>query len=358
MHFFDYQLPEHLIAQHPAAERDAAKLLVVRREPHSVHHHIFRDLPDLLSPGDLVVLNDTRVLPARLVGRRESTGGKWEGLFLRVAENGLWEMLAQTRSYPEVGAVFVTDTNLRLVLRGRTDDRHWLMQPQESGTPPELLTRCGHIPLPPYIRKGREEDADRERYQTVYANAAASGSVAAPTAGLHFTPAVFEKLAARGIGTARVTLHVGLGTFAPVKVDDPTKHVIHREWCEVKPDAVEAIRATKAKGGRVVAVGTTTTRTLESAAVLPSPRWGEGGGASPPGEGLLRPFCGETGLFIHAPFEFRVVDALVTNFHLPRTTLLLLVGAFAGSELLRNAYAEAIAREYRFFSYGDAMLVL
>jgi S-adenosylmethionine:tRNA ribosyltransferase-isomerase len=352
MPFFDYHLPEHLIAQHPAAERDAARLLVVRRArseggtpcgfppPPAISHYTFRDLPDLLNANDLVVLNDTRVLPARLVGRRESTGGKWEGLFLRTTESGLWEMLAQTRGYPEIGTAFVTDTNLRLVLRGRTDDRHWLMEPQESGTPPELLSRYGHVPLPPYIRKGREEAADRERYQTVYASA--SGSVAAPTAGLHFTPAVFERLSAKGIGTARVTLHVGLGTFAPVKVADPTKHVIHREWCEVKSEVAEAIRATKAKGGRVVAVGTTTTRTLESAARPDA----------------LRPFCGETGLFIHEPFEFRAVDVLVTNFHLPRTTLLLLVGAFAGSELLRAAYAEAVANEYRFFSYGDAMLVL
>jgi S-adenosylmethionine:tRNA ribosyltransferase-isomerase len=345
MHFFDYYLPEHLIAQHPAAERDAARLLVVRRDTRSLEHRVFRDLPDLLAPGDLVVLNDTRVLPARLVGRRESTGGKWEGLFLRTTDRGLWEMLAQTRGYPEIGTAFLTDTNLRLVLRGRTDDRHWLMEPQESGTPPELLARYGHIPLPPYIRKGREEAADRERYQTVYANAA--GSVAAPTAGLHFTPAVFDRLAARGIGTARVTLHVGLGTFAPVKEADPTRHVIHREWCEVTPAAADAIRAAKARGGRVVAIGTTTTRTLESAASLTSPR-----------EGEVKAFCGETGLFIHEPFEFRVVDALVTNFHLPRTTLLLLVGAFAGSELMRAAYAEAVAREYRFFSYGDAMLVL
>ncbi len=418
MPFFDYHLPEGLIAQHPAAERDAARLLVVRRATRALEHRTFRDLPDLLSPGDLVVLNDTRVLPARVVGRRESTGGKWEGLFLRVADGGLWEMLAQTRGYPEPGTAFITDTNLRLVLRGRTEDRHWLMEVAEAGTPPDLLARYGHIPLPPYIRKGREEAADRERYQTVYANAA--GSVAAPTAGLHFTPAVFERLAARGIGTARVTLHVGLGTFAPVKEDDPTKHVIHREWCEVTQEAVDAIRAAKARGGRVVAVGTTTTRTLESAArvrFLTSPPEGEVGGASPPGGGeastvarnasqhewrdrpssaeshaglslparlstsptpggcaadlplrgggqekaasdTLRPFCGETGLFIHAPFAFRAVDALVTNFHLPRTTLLLLVGALAGDELLQRAYAEAVAREYRFFSYGDAMLVL
>jgi S-adenosylmethionine:tRNA ribosyltransferase-isomerase len=381
MPFFDYHLPEHLIAQHPAAERDAAKLLVVRRNAQSLEHHVFRDLPELLAPGDLVVLNDTKVLPARLVGRRAETGGKWEGLFLRTTESGLWEMLAQTRGYPAIGTTFITDTNLQLVLRGRTADRHWLMEPQAAGNPPELLSQYGHIPLPPYIRKGREESSDRDRYQTVYANASAGGSVAAPTAGLHFTPAVFDRLAAKGIGTARVTLHVGLGTFAPVKEADPTKHVIHREWCEVKPEAVEAIRATKAKGGRVVAIGTTTTRTLESAArglsggsLSPRATAAEGLrpddstgrlpaavapalGESRPPEGI-QPFCGETGLFIHDPFEFRVVDALVTNFHLPKTTLLLLVGAFAGGELLERAYAEAIAKEYRFFSYGDAMLVL
>jgi S-adenosylmethionine:tRNA ribosyltransferase-isomerase len=249
-------------------------------------------------------------------------------------------MLAQTRSYPELGATFATDTGLRLTLRGRTDDRHWLMEPEEKGSPTELLSRFGHIPLPPYIRKGHAADADEERYQTVYA--AHAGSVAAPTAGLHFTPELFERLAARGIETTKVTLHVGLGTFAPVKVDDPAKHVIHREWCAVTQPTVDAIRSTKARGARVVAVGTTTTRTLESAAQRDG----------------LKPFHGETGLYIRPPYEFQVVDALITNFHLPRTTLLLLVGAFAGEELLQAAYAEAIAREYRFYSYGDAMLVL
>ncbi|HVL11005.1 MAG TPA: tRNA preQ1(34) S-adenosylmethionine ribosyltransferase-isomerase QueA [Gemmata sp.] len=337
--FFDYHLPEHLIAQHPAARRDESRLLVVRRDSGTLEHRNFRDLPDLLSPGDLIVLNDTKVLPARVVGRREATGGKWEGLFL-AEQSGLWEMLAQTRSYPEVGAVFVTDTGLRLTLRGRTADRHWLMESEPKGSPAELLAQYGHIPLPPYIRKGQDEVADRERYQTVYAKHV--GSVAAPTAGLHFTPEVFDRLAAKGIGTTRVTLHVGLGTFAPVKVDDPAKHAIHREWCEVTQETVDAIRETKARGGRVVAVGTTTTRTLESAA-----RSGE-----------LKPFTGETDLYILPPFAFRVVDSLVTNFHLPRTTLLLLVAALAGEELLRRAYAEAVAREYRFYSYGDAMLVL
>jgi len=339
MPFFDYHLPEHLIAQHPAARRDEARLLVIRRDRGALEHRTFRDLPDLLAPGDLLVLNDTKVLPARLIGTREETGGKWEGLFL-AERDGLWEMLAHTRGHPVSGTVFVADSGLRMTLRGRTEDHHWLMAPGEPGTPAEVLARHGHVPLPPYIRKGRDLDEDEERYQTVYAERV--GSVAAPTAGLHFTPELLNRLPARGIGIARVTLHVGVGTFAPIKMDDPAKHSIHREWCEVTSPAVDAILATKARGRRVVAVGTTTTRTLESA-------------ARPNG---LKPYCGETGLFIHPPFEFRVVDVLLTNFHLPRTTLLLLVAAFAGSELLQRAYAEAIAREYRFYSYGDAMLVL
>ena len=348
--FFDYDLPDRLIAQHPAARRDESRLLVVRRATGELAHHVFRDLPDLLAPGDIVVLNDTRVLPARVVGRREATGGKWEGLFLRQTEAGLWEMLAQTRGYAPVGERFIvipdetTDgaksETFRLVLRGRTDDRHWLMEPDPPGSPPDVLARFGRVPLPPYIRKGTAGANDPERYQTVYATK--SGSVAAPTAGLHFTPEVFGRLAERGIATARVTLHVGLGTFAPVKEADPTKHKIHREWCEVTPTAVEAIEAAQARGARVVAVGTTATRTLETAARPNS----------------LAAYRGETGLFIRAPFDFRVVGGLVTNFHLPKTTLLLLVGALAGSDLLRRAYDEAIRQEYRFYSYGDAMLVI
>jgi S-adenosylmethionine:tRNA ribosyltransferase-isomerase len=339
--FFDYDLPEHLIAQRPAARRDESRLLVVRWATGELEHRIFRDLPALLAPGDLLVLNDTKVLPARVVGRREKTGGKWEGLFLRQTADGLWEMLAQTRGYPEPGETFATEPGpFRLALRSRTTERHWLMEPDPPGTPDDLLTRFGQIPLPPYIRKGRAGAEDTDRYQTVFAEHA--GSVAAPTAGLHFTPELLDQLAATGVGAARVTLHVGLGTFAPVKVDDPAEHEIHREWCAIDQPAVEAIRACKAQGGRVVAVGTTATRTLETA-------------ARPDG---LRPFHGETDLYIRPPFEFRVVDALVTNFHLPRTTLLLLVGAFAGDDLLRRAYDEAVRREYRFYSYGDAMLVL
>ncbi|MFO0798235.1 MAG: tRNA preQ1(34) S-adenosylmethionine ribosyltransferase-isomerase QueA [Gemmataceae bacterium] len=339
--FFDYPLPDRLIAQHPAERRDDARLLVVRRATGALEHRVFRELPELLSAGDLLALNDTKVIPARVIGRREATGGKWEGLFVREAAGGLWELLVQTRGYAQPGETFALDPGpLRLTLRGRTADRHWLMEPDRPGTPAELLAVSGHVPLPPYIRKGRAAAADRTRYQTVFA--AADGSVAAPTAGLHFTPELLARLAAAGVSDTRVTLHVGLGTFAPVKAADPTAHAIHSEWCEVTEAAAVAVAACKARGGRVVAVGTTATRTLESAAR---------GGA-------VAPYRGETDLFIHAPFTFRAVDALVTNFHLPRTTLLLLVGAFAGDELLRRAYAEAVAREYRFFSYGDAMLVL
>lgn len=333
--FFDYDLPDHLIAQEPAARRDESRLLVVRRDSGLLEHRTFRDLPQLLRPNDLLVLNDTKVLPARLVGRRIATGGKWEGLYLRTV-GGAWELLAQTRGFPQEGEAFTTDSGLRLTLVGRTADRHWLMRPEPAGAAEDLLPTYGHIPLPPYIRKGRARDADVGRYQTVYAEHV--GSVAAPTAGLHFTP----ELLANGLRTAPVTLHVGLGTFAPVKSDDPTKHAIHEEWCEVRAETVDAIHEAKARGGRVIAVGTTTTRTLESAAR----------------DGELVPYCGDTGLFIHPPFDFRVVDGMVTNFHLPRTTLLLLVQAFAGSELLRRAYQEAIEKGYRFYSYGDAMLVL
>jgi S-adenosylmethionine:tRNA ribosyltransferase-isomerase len=336
--FFDYHLPERLIAQHPAERRDGSRLMVLDRATGTVTHHRFRDLPQFLRPNDLFVLNDTKVIPARVVGVRANTGGKWEGLFLREV-NGAWEMLAQTRGYPEVGERFALPTGLTLTLVGRTDDRHWLMTPDRPGTAADLLAEHGHIPLPPYIRKRADGPADKERYQTVYAEHA--GSVAAPTAGLHFTPELLAVLSAKGVNEARVTLHVGLGTFAPVKADDPLKHQIHAEWAEVSRETADAINRTKASGGRVVAVGTTTTRTLETAA-----RTADG------------TFRGETALFIHPPFEFRALDVLVTNFHLPRTTLLLLAQAFAGSELLRRGYEEAVREEYRFFSYGDAMLIL
>ena len=384
--FFDYDLPDRLVAQHPAARRDEARLLVVRRDSGTLEHRVFRDLPELLAPGDLLVLNDTKVLPARLVGRREKTGGRWEGLFLRRVD-GLWELLAQTRGYAREGEAFAVEPGpFRLVLRGRSADRHWRMEPDQPGEPEELLARFGQIPLPPYIRKGAGGQEDRERYQTVYA--AHAGSVAAPTAGLHFTPELLARLERMGVPAARVTLHVGLGTFAPVKAADPADHVIHHEWCEVTPAAADAVNGCKARGGRVVAVGTTAARTLETAArtLETAARMGstqysvrstqsEAADRSRPDADpaantrysalgtpypapAVAPFRGDTGLYIRPPFAFRAVDALVTNFHLPRTTLLLLVGAFAGPELLRHAYEEAIRREYRFYSYGDAMVIL
>ncbi len=340
MLFFDYELPERLIAQRPADRRDAARLLVVRRDAQELEHRHIRDLPAILNSVDRIVFNDTKVLPARLIGRRESTGGKWEGLYLRTLESGEWELMAKTRGYPKPGERIVTDNGLSLVLAGRTADKHWLMRPDADGPAIELLQRYGTIPLPPYIRKGRADSPDAERYQTVYA--AVPGSVAAPTAGLHFTTELLAELVAKGISQSRVTLHVGLGTFAPIQTADPTKHDIHAEWCHVSQDAIVEIAATKASGGRVIAVGTTSARSLESAAA----------------SGTLQAFSGETRLFIHPPFSFRVLDGLLTNFHLPRTTLLLLVQALAGSELLRRAYEEAIRSEYRFYSYGDAMLIL
>jgi S-adenosylmethionine:tRNA ribosyltransferase-isomerase len=336
----EYELPPYLIAQEPAADRDASRLLVVNRSTAALSHHHFRDLPDLLSPGDLLILNDTRVLPARLVGRREKTGGRWKGLFIRQCQDGLWELLAQTRGHPAVGEEIAIEPGpLRLTLRGRVG-RHWLAEPTPPGPPAELLAVSGRVPLPPYIRKGAALESDRDRYQTVYARA--HGSVAAPTAGLHFSPGLFDRLRDRGIGWSHVTLHVGVGTFEPIKTDDPTKHLMHAEWGEVPAETIDAIRRCEGVGGRVIAVGTTATRALETAA-----RGGQ-----------LQTWCGETDMYIYPPYRFRVVDGLITNFHLPRTTLLLLVAAFAGADLVKTAYESAIRRCYRFYSYGDAMLVI
>jgi S-adenosylmethionine:tRNA ribosyltransferase-isomerase len=339
--FFDYDLPESLIAQQAVEPRDAARLLVLHRESAALSHAHVRDLPEFLAAGDRLILNDTKVIPARLCGRRCSTGGKWEALFLREQAGNLWELLAKTRGYPKIGEVFEVEPGpLQLTLQGRAAEKHWLMRPESAGTALELLSRHGRIPLPPYIRKGRAVLGDDERYQTVYAQR--PGSIAAPTAGLHFTAELFDRLKDRSIETSWVTLHVGLGTFAPVKTVDPREHQMHSEWCEVSEATVTAIQATKAAGKRIIAVGTTTTRTLETAAL----------------SGELRPFRGESELYIYPPFEFRVLDGLLTNFHLPRTTLLLLVQAFAGIEALRLAYEEAIRQKYRFYSYGDAMLIL
>jgi S-adenosylmethionine:tRNA ribosyltransferase-isomerase len=338
--FFDYELPSHLIAQEPCPERDRSRLMVVRRAAGTIEHRLFADLPELLAPGDLLVLNDTRVIPARLIGHRARTGGKWEGLFLRETSDGLWELMCQTRGRLTEGeTVTLEPGGLELTLVSQTPQRHWLVRPRESAAVLELLRRHGRVPLPPYIRKGRAAEADLERYQTVYARQ--PGAVAAPTAGLHFTPRVFERLDERGIGRTFVTLHVGEGTFAPIKGDDIAQHRMHREWGELSAETAGRIGACRASGGRIVAVGTTSVRVLETVAAT----------------GPLRSWSGETDLFIRPPYEFRLVDALVTNFHLPRTSLLCLVSAFAGVELIQQAYRTAIAEGYRFYSYGDAMLI-
>lgn len=332
--FFDYELPPELIAQLPAEPRDSSRLLRLDKRTGDISHHVFRDLPELLNPNDLLVLNDTKVLPARLLGVRQATGGKWEAFFLKSTEQGMWECLAKCGGNPKPGERLVVG-DFTLLYRGRTGE-HSLFEPETSGTVVELLTRFGSMPLPPYIRKGVAREADRERYQTVFAKA--EGSVAAPTAGLHFTSTLLDALTSNGLERTMITLHVGLGTFEPVRVEDPRDHAIHAEWASVSDETIRRIAACKAAGGRVVAVGTTAARALETAGT--------------------RPFEGETKLFIHAPYEFKVVDALVTNYHLPKTTLLMLVAALAGEDHLRKAYQEAIRECYRFYSYGDAMLVL
>jgi S-adenosylmethionine:tRNA ribosyltransferase-isomerase len=346
---YDYDLPPALIAQEPLADRAAARLLVVDRTTGGISHRHVRDLPDILRPGDLLVVNDTRVLPARLLGRRVQTQGRWEGLFLRTEvageHAGCWVLLAQTRGRPARGErieLVGPDDHERVTLElvGRGAGGSWIARPESSGTVEEILGRVGRVPLPGYIRGGTAGPADTHRYQTVFARTA--GSAAAPTAGLHFTSDLLAAAAARGIAQAAVTLHVGIDTFRPITAARVAEHPMHTEWCVCQPETVAAIRETKARGGRVVAVGTTAVRTLETAA-----RGGD-----------LEPWSGPTELFIRPGFQFRVVDCLLTNFHMPRTTLVVLVSTFATRELVLQAYAEAIRERYRFLSYGDATLFL
>jgi S-adenosylmethionine:tRNA ribosyltransferase-isomerase len=343
---FDFLLPGELIAQHPAEPRDRSRLMVVDRQAGRWEHRRFDELPERLAPGDVLVRNNTRVLPARLIGHREATGGKWEGLFLRARPDGTWEVLATTRGRPSPGECVVIGDGLRLRLVARDEDGRWVVRPEPEGetqtgaAPAALLERHGEVPLPPYIRKGREGPGDRLRYQTLYARV--PGAVAAPTAGLHFSDDVFRNLAARGIASVDCTLHVGLGTFRPIEAERIEDHVLHAEWAELSPEAVATLDERRGRGGRIVAVGTTSARVLETAAR----------------GGRLRPFAGETALYLRPGHVFRGLDALLTNFHLPRSSLLVLISALAGVELIRAAYAEAIRERYRFYSYGDAMLIL
>lgn len=333
---FDYELPPGLIAQQPLAERSASRLLVLRAP---LEDRRIRELPALLGPDDLLVFNNTRVIPARLFARKP-TGGRVELLVERITDERRATAHARASKPLRSGQELEVEEGGCLRVAGRQDDCVEVESPDEGFM--MLLERAGHVPLPPYIDRP-DADADRERYQSIFA--ARPGAVAAPTASLHFDRALLGALAARGVATAMVTLHVGAGTFQPLRGEDPTRCRLHAEWCELDADTAAAIAAARRRGGRVVAVGTTVVRTLEAAAE-----------AAGPGNGLA-PWKGDTSLFILPGFRFRVVDALVTNFHLPRSSLLMLVAAAAGRERVLAAYRHAVAEHYRFYSYGDAMFV-
>jgi S-adenosylmethionine:tRNA ribosyltransferase-isomerase len=357
---YHYELPLELIAQNPAVPRDSSRLLVVDSLTTGIEttplHHIFHDLPALLRSGDLLVMNNTRVIPARLYGHK-SSGGKIQVLLLEERQYNCWLALVKPGKSFKQGAKIIFD--VRQLGIGDSEDSYPVKSPELTATVLEtdaatggrllqfdvpdgkslvqLLEVFGEVPLPPYITASEAAD---EQYQTVYAKQ--PGAIAAPTAGLHFTPELLQKLCDRNINQAFITLHVGVGTFRPVEVEDVTTHQMHEEWIEVPAATVEQIRATKAAGGRIIAVGTTAVRALEGAAQ----------------SGNLQPFCGKTDLFIYPGYQWRVVDGLITNFHLPRSSLLMLVSALIGRQRLLNIYNEAIAFGYRFYSFGDAMLIL
>ncbi len=338
---FDYELPPELIAQQPLPERDASRLLVLDRASGRIAHHAFTELPALLNRGDLLLVNRSRVIPARLLGRR-ARGGEGEILLVRDRGEGRWEAMVRPGRHLRPGQRLTIDDDLSVVVESEAlaeDGRRRVRLLSRRRDVDGALERCGHVPLPPYIRRA-DEPSDRERYQTVYARE--SGSVAAPTAGLHFTPSLLARLAERGVERAELVLHVGPGTFQPVKVSRVEDHRVASEAYAVPPETAAALARARSRGGRIVAVGTTTVRTLESAA-----------GA----DGSVAAGAGETDLVIRPGHRFRAVDVLLTNFHLPRSSLLLLVAAFAGREAVLRAYAEAVRQRYRFYSYGDAMMV-
>lgn len=334
---FMYDLPERLIAQTPLERRDGSRLLALDKTTGEMEHRHFYDLPEYLRPGDCMVLNDSRVIPARLIGARP-TGGAAEVLLLRDMGEGRWECLVRPGKKLRDGAEIIFGDG---ELTGRVEevlpDGNRVVRFSYKGIFLEVLERLGRVPLPPYIK---EQLDDPERYQTVYS--VHPGSAAAPTAGLHFTPELLDRIRAMGVDVRFVTLHVGLGTFRPVKAENVEDHEMHSEYCTVPVETAQAVNRAKAAGGRVVSVGTTSCRTLESFT-------GE--------DGLLRPESGWTDIFIYPGYKFKCVDALVTNFHLPGSTLVMLVSALAGRENILNAYAEAVRREYRFFSFGDAMFI-
>jgi S-adenosylmethionine:tRNA ribosyltransferase-isomerase len=355
---FDYELPEELIAQAPLAERDASRMLVLDRARAEWRDSSFAELPGELREGDHLVVNNTRVFPARLVGRREPSGGRVELFLIKERDACVWEALARpARRLARGQQISFGDGRLRAEIIDAGDEGRRTVRFDCAGDFDALLEEFGRVPLPPYIKRAQETEAteatgasnainaqlaeDRERYQTIYAER--RGAIAAPTAGLHFTPRVLEHLRARGVSVTEITLHVGYGTFAPVRVSDLGEHAVAAEHYEITPEAAAALNEARARGERIVAVGTTTVRALESAAVE--------------GNGSLAPGARSTALTITPGYKFKVVDALVTNFHLPRSSLLVLVASFAGRELTLAAYRHAVAARYRFYSYGDCMLI-
>ena len=349
---FEYRLPEELIAQRPLPRRDQARLMLLRRPDGTTSHHVFSELPALLRADDLVVLNDTQVIPARFFCTRK-TGGRIEGLFLKELKAGRWEVMLKGAGRCKVGQTLeitgpAGDRTVRITLADKAGQGIWAVEVHPLGAADEILEAVGKTPLPPYIHRSAEDEdtSDRRRYQTVYA--ARPGAVAAPTAGLHFTEKLLAGLAAGGVAVCRITLHVGAGTFLPVKSDQLRRHKMHSEQYELSSETADALNAAKRERRRIVAVGTTTVRVLETLAA---------------GGGPFVPAAGHTDIFIFPPAEFRAVDALITNFHLPRSTLLMLVASFCspggtdGLDMILSAYREAIDRKYRFYSYGDAMLI-
>ncbi|AWZ49080.1 tRNA preQ1(34) S-adenosylmethionine ribosyltransferase-isomerase QueA [Clostridiaceae bacterium 14S0207] len=335
---FYFDLPEELIAQHPAEKRDHSRLLVLDRKTGSIEHKIFRDILDYLNPGDCLVLNNTRVLPARLIGHKEDTMGKMEFLLLKRIDKNKWETLVKPGKRAKIGSKFVFGNGeLRAEVKDIGEDGSRIVEFQYEGIFEEVLDKLGEMPLPPYITEKLEE---KERYQTVYSKE--SGSAAAPTAGLHFTEELLSEIKAKGINVAFVTLHVGLGTFRPVKAETIEEHHMHSEYYTMSKETAEIINKTKENGNRVIGVGTTSCRTIESIADE---------------NGKVRECSGWTEIFIFPGYKFKVLDALITNFHLPESTLIMLVSALAGQENIMNAYKTAVEDKYRFFSFGDAMFI-
>ena len=335
---FYFDLPEELIAQDPLEDRSSSRLLVLDKETGETSHHIFKEIVDYLNPGDCLVINDTKVIPARLIGAREGTGAKIEVLLLKRKENNVWETLVKPGKKARPGTRIVFGEGLLVgEVTDVVEEGNRLIKFEYEGIFEEILDQLGQMPLPPYITHQLE---DKNRYQTVYAKH--TGSAAAPTAGLHFTPELLKQIEEKGIDIARVTLHVGLGTFRPVKVDDILEHHMHSEFYHIDAEAAEKINRAKDNGGRVICVGTTSCRTVESAADE---------------SGRLRECSGWTEIFIYPGYKFKILDALITNFHLPESTLIMLVSALAGREHVLNAYQEAIEQKYRFFSFGDAMFI-